>query len=140
MVRCERIGAVKVKAFMEDGRMTPETKDWWRENAVRYIGRSISEKLLSDGLVKIETLPPDAYHGEGIVGTMHVVYPEVMQSFDERVAERQIEVADEVATEAIRLIENWGCFYSFRDISKEHARREIRAAVENVKNARSRIT
>ena len=135
MVRCERVGAVKVKAFMEDGRMTPELKELWRKDATRYLGRSIAERLM-EGFVKIETLPPDAYHGEGIMATIRVVTPDAMQSFDERVAERQMEVADEVAEEARRLINNWGSYYEHDTISKSTAWREIGCAVRNVKARR----
>lgn len=137
-VSYELVGKVKVKTWMEDSRMTPELKEWWRKDATRYLGRSIAEHLLADGFVKIETLPPDAYHGEGIMGTLNVVRPVAVQSFDERVAERSMEVADEVAEEAIRLIDNWGSYYGRENILKAEARREIRAAITNIKARRAK--
>ena len=136
-IKTERFEAVKLMSWM-DGAMPEEQKVWWRENAVKLMGRMIAEKLLEDGMIEFKKIEPDVYHDEGIQGTIYVALPQHWEPIEERIAERQMVVADEVAAESKRLIDNWGSYFGHAEILKQDARREIDEAVRHVKNARAK--
>lgn len=137
VVPYRRVGAVKARQMMDDLRMTPEHKSHWREATVRTLSLSLVDHLLKAGYIKAEDIPADAYHPGAVEVTLRAVAPADVASFDQRVVERQMEVAAEVAEEAKRLIDNWGSYYQHRGISKDNAHREIDAAVRNVRAKRA---
>lgn len=132
-----RMGMTKVMSWMDDS-ASETTKVWWRDNAAKLMRRMIAEKLIADGFIQFERLEPDAVHGEGIRATIRAVLPRHVATFEERIAERQMEIADEVAGEAKSLIANWGSFYNWEAISKATAYREIDAAVTTVRDRRGK--
>lgn len=136
-VRCERVGALKVKNLMEP-HMTPAHEAWWREHATKFMTAMIADRLLESGFVKFEPIPADKFHAEGIMATVRAVMPKDMNPFDNRVTDEAIEIAEEVGEEAIRLIDNWNSYYCAAEILKQDARREVRDAVRTVKGKRGR--
>lgn len=133
-----RMGTMKLMSFMDGEQLPEKTKEWWRDNAAKTMGRMIAEKLIEDGFIQFETVPPDAYHAEGIRATIRAILPAHVATFEERVAERQMDVAAEVADEAQRLIDNWGSYFGAASINKDTANREIRCAVENIRKKREK--
>lgn len=111
----------------------------WHE-AKTAIARSASAQfgatLFDKGLITIEQGEPD-YRGViplrftiGVVAPMHVA------SFEERVRERQFEVADAAVDAVIEEIANWGSFYHGRSggsVSKDQAVDWLRGAVKKFK-------
>ncbi len=61
-----------------------------------------------------------------------VLAPKVVATLEERVAERQSEVATEVVDEAISDIRNWGSDFGWTSIDKEQAYRSIKDALAAV--------
>lgn len=137
VVPYRRVGAVSARRMMDDLRMTPEHKASWREATVRSLSLGLVDHLLKNGYIKVEDTPADTYHPGAVQVTLRAVAPADVATFDQRVAERQMEVASEVAEEAKRLIDNWGSYYQHRGISKDNAHREIDAAIRNVRAKRA---
>jgi hypothetical protein len=138
-IKTEKFKAGKIKTYMDhDQFRTPEQKAWWHEGAMRSMGRMIAEKLIEDGFIEFETLPSTEYHPEGLQAKFYGALPKHFEPMEARIAERQMDVAAEVAEEAKRLIDNWGSYYHVRTISKDEAHREINAAIENVRKRRKK--
>lgn len=136
-IRYECVGAMKAKRFM-DPIMSPASEAWWRDNAARAMASRIGDMLITSGFIKFDTLPADDYHAEGIIATLRAVLPGDMVEFDQRVTSEAVEIADEVAEEAIKLIDNWNSYYCHPEILKSDARREIRDAARTVKKKRGK--
>lgn len=137
-IKVEKFSAMKVKTFMEADQMSEATKTWWRENVSKHMGRMIAERLIDDGMIEFTKLEPDAYHGDGMQASIYVATPKHWEPIEERIAARQMDVADEVANEASRRIENWGSYYTVHEIGKGTAQREIADAVRYVKAKRAK--
>jgi hypothetical protein len=136
-----KLQSIKCMTFVDEEQIrTPDAKKWWRENAEKILSRQITDGLLSKGLLKIRDLEPTPYHSRAVCATVCVVAPNDTIELEERIAERQMDVADEFAKEAKRLIDNWGSFYGQTDILKCDARREIDAAIRNVRDRREKLT
>lgn len=133
-----RVTATKVMAFMDSLQTNDRDKALWREYAMRSMVRTITEKLIREGVIQFEPTAPDAYHPEGICATIRAVMPKDVATFEERVAERQMDIATEVAEEAKRRIENWGSYYTIHSIAKDEAHRQISNAVEHVRERRKK--
>jgi hypothetical protein len=138
-IKTERFKAGKVMTFMDQDQMTtPAAKEWWYKAARETMGRMIAQKMIDEGFIEFERLEPDAYHGEGILASFYGALPKHTEPMEQRIAERQMEVAEEVAAEAKRLIHNWGSYYHWDTIRKDEAAREISAAVTNIKRLRGK--
>lgn len=64
--------------------------------------------------------------------SMAVAHPSNLDTLEQRISERQSEVAQEVVSEAIKQIDNWGSEYGYTDILKRDARTLIRDSVTAV--------
>lgn len=137
-IKVEKFSAMKVLSLAEMDQMSEATKTWWRENVSKHMGRMIAERLIDDGMIEFTKLEPDAYHPEGMQARIYVATPKHWEPIEERIAARQMDVADEVATEAKRLIDNWGSYFGHAEILKCDARREIDDAIRHIKAARAK--
>lgn len=70
--------------------------------------------------------------------TIAVASPKALDTLEERIGERQIEIANEVVTEAITQIDNWGSHYGHSEILKQDARPLIRNSIKTVLARRMR--
>lgn len=103
--------------------------------AVRYgLARAIAERLLRDGLIAFEIGKPDTYRmSTPIRGTLHAVAPQNVATMQERIEERQMQVAALVVEEAQRQVRNWGSDFHWSSLTKDDASRLIRESLGVVK-------
>lgn len=117
----------------------------FRDAMKRDVAHGIAHFLLDHGYINFqwrepvsisdaECFPPPELSVRGTVG---VVAPAVVASMEQRIAERQVEVAAEVVAEAAHLIGNWGSYYGHTSLSKSDAYREIDQALKNVLEKRA---
>ncbi len=103
------------------------------EHVKRACAHSLIEEIINGGYVKVEMSPPDtAQMRQSFRATLGVVSQKQVATLEQRVASRQIEIAQEVAGEAEAGINNWGSYYGHADILKRDATREVREAVTKV--------
>lgn len=103
------------------------------ERVKRACAHSLVEEIINCGYVKVEMAPPDATKMRQTYRvTLGVVSQKQVATLEERVALRQIEIAQEVAAEAEAGINNWGSYYGHADILKRDATREVREAIKTV--------
>lgn len=99
-------------------------------DAAKYLGR----EMLKHGFIQFEFLPPakeDVFGGR-LRATVGVVAPTVVASMEERIAERQTEIARHVVSEAARRIYNCGADYGWTSIRKERAEEILHEAIKTV--------
>lgn len=109
--------------------------DRYHEAMLRDAAHCFVDMLLRDGYIKQErgSVDTDKMVYE-IRSTLGVVSPSVVASMEARIAERQGEVAVEVANEAMRLINHWGSHYGTTTLSKVEACRFVQEAVRSIAN------
>lgn len=106
----------------------------------RFIGRvkenlalQIGSQFLKSGYVKFRRGPNDSRKMRfQMVATVAAVHPSKLDTLEQRISERQTEVAQEVAAEAKAQIDNWGSFYGHADILKRDARQMVDDAIKIV--------
>ncbi len=123
----ERLGLVKGSrdAGAGDGRYLA---------AVRLsLARELATVMVERGMIRFEQDKPDwrgIFQTRAVVG---VVAPSVVATFEERVAERQFEVAQAVVEATEAEISNWGSFYGIQTVNKSEAVGWMRQALQKVK-------
>ncbi len=137
-IKAERFKAGKYISFMDRDQTSPAAKEWWHKNAREHMARMIAEGLIKDGFIEFTDLPETPHYAGGVQASFYAALPKHWEPLEQRIAERQMEVADEVATEAKRLIDNWGSYYDWRSIHKSDARREINDAVRAIRARRAK--
>lgn len=84
--------------------------------ALRYgTVRKMAEEMLRRGLIRFEESKPDHRGIFALRGTLGVVAPAKVAEFEERVRERQFEVAAGLVEANIEEIANWGSYYNGRE-------------------------
>lgn len=108
------------------------------EHVKRSAAMGLMAEIIKAGYVKVESGPDDTreFRREYRV-TLGIVSPKQVATLEERVAERQIDVAQEVAAEAEHQINNWGSYYGHADILKRDATRMVRDAIKAILAKRS---
>lgn len=111
--------------YMSNQNYLPEMK--------RAAAHAMADRLAADGFVTYRiSKDEDAFGKKRLRAELGVVSPAHVATLEARIAERQAEVATEVANEARRLIDNWGSYYGQTGLSKSDAYREIGEALKNV--------
>lgn len=105
------------------------------------LARQLASHLLEHDYIKFERGPEDDQNIRfQMRATVGVVRPGQLGNLEERISERQTEVAKEVAEEAERQINNWGSHYGHADILKRDATRMVRDAIKAVLTKRAAWT
>jgi hypothetical protein len=104
------------------------------EHVKHAAAHSLIEEIINGGYVKLEMAPPDTTRmRQAYRVTLGVVSQKQVATIEERVARRQIDIAQEAATEAKAQIDNFGSYYARLDaIGKNSAARMIDEAVKTV--------
>jgi hypothetical protein len=134
VTRIERVQAVRQEtfapAYINDARFI----DHVRSGLARQIGAF----LMDNGYIKFERSPDDEkYMRFAMRATVGVVRPNQLDNLEERIAERQTEVASAVVQEAERQINNWGSYYGHAAIDKDQATRFVRESLGYVLKKRA---
>lgn len=125
-----RLGVLKeVKAIEQTGTLEEAQI---RGIPTRQAVHAMVDRIMRDGLMAVEKVPTT--RGYQLRCTLGVVAPHHVATFEERVAERQFEVANEVAEDAAREIEVWGSYYGQQTIHKSQALQSIAAALRKVRD------
>lgn len=125
-------------AILEFGASVPAypNEDAGYEEAIRRsAAHAVVDKLLKDGFVAFRKSPIDEFNMRyELTGRVGVVSTAVVASLEERIAERQTEVAKQVASRAAEQIAVWGSYYTGNEgaITKAQAIDAINRAVELV--------
>src|SRR5713226_8423809 len=84
---------------------------------VKYTAaHGLIEEIIKGGYVKIESGQPDTRElRQEFRVTLGVVSQKQVATLEQRIAQRQIEIAQEVAVEATYQINNWGSYYGHAD-------------------------
>lgn len=97
------------------------------------LAHRLLQTIIADSLIRYERSPDDTKTMAFTVrATIGVVSPKRVASMEERVAERQAEVAREVVDVAIAWIANWNSHYDGQFISKSQATASIKEALTKV--------
>lgn len=108
------------------------------EHVKRTAAHSLIDQLINGGYLKVESGPANtAEMRQEFRITLGVVSQKQVATLEERVAERQIEIAQETAAEAEHQINNWGSYYGHADILKRDATRMVREAIKTVLTKRA---
>lgn len=103
------------------------------EHVKHTAAHSLIEEIIKGGYVKIESGTPDTRKlNREFRVTLGVVSQKRVATLEERIAQRQIEIAQEVAVEAQFQINNWGSYYGHADILKRDATRMVAEAIKTV--------
>lgn len=128
----ERVAVLEVgaaiSAFHDDN---PD----YTEAAKRTLAHSVAHELLRGGFIQFHKGPTDKFSMRyELTGRVGVVSTSVVASMEERIAERQTEVAKEVAARAAEEVAVWGSFYTGNEgsITKTQAIDAIERAVKLV--------
>lgn len=100
-----------------------------RQAAHAMIDRIIRDRLLT--VEKVETV-----RGYELRCTLGLVAPKHVATLEERVAERQMEVAEELVRENIKEINNWGSFYGIPTVGKWQSIEWLQAALKKIREKR----
>lgn len=76
------------------------------------------DKLVESGHIRFEMIPADEFHGPGMKARLDVVHPDLLVSFEERVNERQMELATELYSQTLADVRNWGSHYGNDTVGK----------------------
>lgn len=127
--RLERVQAAREETLVASYIKDPGFVDHVR----RGLAHQLASHLLERDYIKFERGPEDEQNMRfRMRATVGVVRPGQLDNLDERISERQTEVAQEVIAEAERHINNWGSYYGQQSISKDQATREVREALGTV--------
>lgn len=134
VTRLERVQAARQETFAPT-----YIKD---EDFIDHIRHSLAHQiagfLLENGYIKFERSPDDERNMRfGMRATVGVVRPNQLDNLEERIAERQTEIASAVAQEAERQINNWGSYYGRAQIDKDQATRFVRESLGYVLKKRA---
>jgi hypothetical protein len=134
VVRLERVQAAR-----EEGFAATYIKDLgYIQHAQESLAHQLVSFLLRHQYIKFERGPDDDREmWFGMRATIGVVRPNQLDNLEERIAERQTEVAQEVSAEAIHQVNNWGSHYGHADILKRDATRLIGEATQSVLKKRA---
>lgn len=125
VTRLERVQAAREETFAA----SYIKAEGFIEHVKDGLAHQLAGYLLRNGFIRFERGPEDEQEMRfAMRATVGVVRPNQLDNLEERIAERQTEVAQEVVAEAERQINNWGSYYGHRDISKDQAAREVREA------------
>ena len=103
------------------------------EHVKRAAAHSLIEEAIKGGYVKIESGPPDSRQlRQEFRVSLGVVSQKQIATLEERVAARQIDIAQEVAAEAVAQIDNCGSYYGHVDILKRDAARMVRDSIKTI--------
>lgn len=103
------------------------------EHVKQSAARSLLGEIIKGGYVKTESAPPNNREmRQEFRVTLGVVSQKQVATLEERIAARQIEIANEVAEEASLQIGNWGSFYGHADILKRDAVQMVRDSIKTV--------
>lgn len=112
LVPTERLTTIREK--IESA--APYASDPRYMEAMRYgMARLMAERMLRGGYITFEQSDPDELGRFSLRGRAGVVHPRHVAKFEERVAERQFEVAAALVEENKREIGNWGSYYHGRE-------------------------
>lgn len=129
-----QIGAAHEETFVASYIDDPSFLDHVKEGLACAIGA----QLLKSGYIKFRRSLNDLRELRfEMVATVGVVHPSKLDTLEQRIAERQSEVAQEVACEAVNQIDNWGSYYGHAEVLKHDARRLIGEALKSVLNRRA---
>lgn len=135
LVPLERIAIIRTETFM-DIRAPRECEKMAAEDAAhRMVAR-----LMNNGFITCETGEDDIHHlKRAIRTTLGVVSKATVAKLEERISQRQAEVAKEVAEEAIHQIVNWRSYYvgSGGHIQKQQAADYVRESFKHIIERRS---
>ena len=126
VVRLERVQAIKVEGFTSS-----QIEDPAFIEHVRYgLAREVAAFLLKEGYIKFERGQIDTIQMRFATrATLGVVRPNAVDNLEQRIAERQSELAHEVVEEVERQINNWGSHYGHSEILKRDATWLAREAI-----------
>lgn len=113
----------------------PKDDAGYEEAARKTAAHSMVHELLRAGFIQFRKGPVDEFEMRyELVGRLGVVSTSVVASMEERIAERQTEVAKEVANRAAQQVAVWGSYYTGNNgsISKAQAIDAINQAAQAV--------
>lgn len=84
----------------------------YQESARKEAAMCLVDGLLSRGLISFKTGHSEIYNCTAILATVGVVSTKTVTSLDERIAERQMEMAERLVGRAIEEISVWGSYYT----------------------------
>lgn len=113
--------------FPENERDTPAMEAASR----KAIALEMGKRLLDAGLITFRTRNR-GIEGFTVEGKIAVVSPKTCATLEERIAERQMDVAKELAAEIQRQIANWGSAYDRDNIGKATAGYLIGESVKKI--------
>ncbi len=124
-----RVGVVGSITAMDTRIDDPKYIDHVKNEAAH----ALVEEIIKGGYIKIERGPEDTQElRREFRVTLGVVSQRQVATLEERVASRQIEIAQQVASEAEAQINNWGSYYGHPDILKQDATRMVRESIKTV--------
>lgn len=108
------------------------------EHVRESLAFDLAAHLLRHGYIYFERRPTNRLNYQfAMRATIGVVTKKQADSLEERIAARQIELAQEVVTEAKAQIDNWGSDYGHTDILKRDARQQVDDAMKVVLKRRA---
>lgn len=111
-----------------DDRLIPEPG--FMEYVWKHTAQQMVAMMLEKELITFETGPLDPREGtRSIRGTLGVVAPRTVASFEQRVKARQTEIAHRAAAIAATAIKVWGSSHGGKQVPKDIAIRDIQDAV-----------
>lgn len=130
-----KIDDTKVRIFAVEGKVDSQTAsdDRYRATVTRQCASALVDEILNAGLISATWGAEDTMRREvKTTCTVGVVSPRTVATMEQRIAERQAEVAAKVADEAVRLIGQWGSYYGAERIDKAQAVDSVREAFKSV--------
>lgn len=111
-IPCERLNIVKGAV---DGPERLADKPEFLEMMRGHMASALGAKMLKDGMIQFEQSPVDHRGKFALRGMVGVVAPQHVAEFEERVRERQFEVAAGLVEATKEEIANWGSYYHGRE-------------------------
>lgn len=135
--RLERVQAAREETLVASYIKEPDFISHIRKG----LAHQLVSYLLEHDYIKFERGPEDEQNMRfQMRATVGVVRPGQLDNLEERISERQTEVAKEVIEEAEHRINNWGSHYGHADILKRDATRMVREAINSVLKKRAAWT
>lgn len=125
-----RLGAIKEKV---EGNAVYSSDPRFMESMRRGVVVAMADRMLRDGFVTFEQSAPDYRGYFTLRGTAGVVHPRHVAKFEERVAERQFEVAAALIEQTESDINIWGSHYRVDEVKKSQAIAWLREAFNKVR-------
>jgi hypothetical protein len=130
----ERLMAVKIS---RDGPDHLANDPRFLEIMAGGMARALGDEMLKRHLIRFERSPVDQSTGRfEVKATIGVMAPGRVAKFEERVAERQFEVAEAIVVAAEEEVRNWGSYYRGRtggSVEKWQAIEWLQAALKKVR-------